>query len=86
MLDQAFLARFGEVMRQQQDAVSAQALGLLCVGDGGAGGAASARNDRHLAAAGVHSGLDDLAVLGASQREILARATGGKQRAGAVGG
>ena len=85
MRNQAFLAGFGQVVRQQQNAVGAQALGFLGVGNGRARGAASAGNDRHLAAAGVDRGLDDLAVLIARQREVFARAAGGEQRAGAKG-
>ena len=40
MGDQTFLPGLGQVMRQQPDAVGAQTLGLLCMGNGRAGGAA----------------------------------------------
>ena len=86
MLDQAFLARFGQVVRQQQNAVGTQALGLLGMGDGHAGRATGTGNDRHLATASVHSSLDDGAVLRPHQRKVLPRSTGCKQGAGAVGG
>ena len=82
----AFRAGLGEVVRQQQDAVRAEPLGLLRIRDCLARGAARARDDRHLAAAGIDGGLDHLAVLAAGQREELARAAGGEQRAGAIGG
>jgi len=82
---QAFLAGFGEVVRQQQDAVRAGLLGGLGALDGEARGAAGARDDRHHAAAGVDRGLDDAGVLVAGQREELARAAGREQRARAVG-
>ncbi|MCY1228490.1 hypothetical protein D9M72_408110 [compost metagenome] len=54
----AVLAGFGQVVRQQQHAGRAQALGFLRVGDGGAGRAAGAGQDRHLAGAGAHGGVD----------------------------
>ncbi len=84
--DQAFLAGFGQVVRQQQDAVGTGLLGRLRALDGKARGAARARDDRHLAAAGVHRGLDDAGVLVSGEREELARAARGEQRGGAVGG
>jgi hypothetical protein len=86
MSDQAFLAGFGQVVRQQQDAVGAGTLGLLRALDGKAGRAAGAGNDGHLAAAGVHRGPDDAGVLVAGEREELAGAAGGEQRGGAIRG
>jgi hypothetical protein len=56
--DQAFLRGFGQVVRQQQQALRAGLLGFLGV-SGHAGQAADAGQDRHLATAGVHCGLDD---------------------------
>ncbi|MNV62735.1 hypothetical protein D3C71_1552940 [compost metagenome] len=56
----AVLRRFGQVVGQQQDALGALALGFLCVGDGGAGGAARAGQDGHFAGAGLHGGADDV--------------------------
>ncbi len=84
MAHQAILARFGQVVRQQQHARGAQALGFLCEADGRAGRAACASQDRHLAAAGVDRSLDHIRVLAVGQREELAGATGCEQRAGAV--
>ena len=86
MLDQTLLTGFRQVVGQEQDAVGAQAFGFLGMGNGGAGRAARTGNDRHLATACVYRGLDDLAVLGAGQREILTRTTSRKQRARAVRG
>ena len=85
MGDQAFLAGFGQVMRHQQNAVGTQSFSLLGMGDGVAGGAASAGDDGHLATAGIHGGLDDLAVFLAIQREVFAGATSGEQGTGAIG-
>jgi hypothetical protein len=52
--DQAFLRGFGEVVRQQQQALRAGALGFLRVLDGERGAGAGGADDRHAAAAGVH--------------------------------
>src|SRR5690606_7054983 len=66
-------AGFCQVMRQQQDAVCAQALGFLRVSDGLPGGATRAGNYRYLARAGSYCGGNDLAVLLGFQGEKLAR-------------
>jgi len=81
----AFLAGFGEVMRQQQQALGTQALGLLRHLDGEAGRATDAGENRHRAGAGIHGSLDDLAVLARLQREELAGTAGSEQRRGTVG-
>ncbi|SPA41445.1 exported protein of unknown function [Cupriavidus taiwanensis] len=82
----AVLAGLGQVVRQQQHAGGAQALGFLRVGDGSAGRAAGAGQDRHLAGAGTHRGVDYGRVVLRRQREELAGAAGREQRGGAVGG
>ncbi len=81
----AFLAGFGEVVRQQQQTLGTQALGFLRHLDGQAGRTTDAGENRHRAGAGVDGGLDDLAVLARLQREELAGATGSEQRRGTVG-
>ncbi len=86
MVGNAVLAGFSQVVRQQQDALGAQALGFLGVGDGHAGRAAGAGQDGHLACAGFHRGADDVGIVVWRQREELAGATGGEQGGGAVGG
>ena len=84
MRGQAFLAGFGQVMRQQQDAVGASLFSRLRALDGKAGRPASARNDGHLATAGVHRRLDDLRVFIPGQREEFAGAASRKQGTGAI--
>lgn len=81
----ALLRGLGQVVGQQQHALGAEALGLAGIGDGDAGGAACAGQDRHLAGAGVHGGADDIRVFVRRQREELAGAAGGEQGGGAVG-
>ena len=86
MGNQPLLTGFGQVMRQQQNAVGAGTLGLLCALDGKTRGTTGTGNDRHLAAAGVHCCFDDFRVLVTSQRKELAGTTGGKQGCGAIRG
>ncbi|MNY26560.1 hypothetical protein D3C86_1604170 [compost metagenome] len=86
MVGDAFLAGFGQVMRHQQDAVRAQALGFLGVFDGHAGRAAGAGQDGYLATAGFHRGADHVRIVLLRQREELARAAGCEQGRGAVRG
>ena len=83
--DQAFLAGFGQVVGQQQNALGAQALSLLGVLDGQRGATASARNDGRAVLAGGQGDLDHFAVFAGLQREELTRATCGKQCRSAVG-
>ncbi|KAG1433863.1 hypothetical protein G6F57_021880 [Rhizopus arrhizus] len=73
-----------QTLGQQQDALGALALGFLGVGDGGAGGAARACQDGHLAGAGLHGGAHDVRILLGSQGEELAGAACGKEGGGAV--
>jgi hypothetical protein len=54
---QAFLRGFGQVVRQQQHALGAIALGFLRVLDGQAGAAAGAGDDGHAALAGLDATL-----------------------------
>ncbi|MCY1516773.1 hypothetical protein D9M68_514230 [compost metagenome] len=81
----AFLAGFGQVVRQQQQALGPESLGLLGVLDGQPGWTTHPGKDRHAASAGVHGGLDHGAVLIRSQREEFSRATGREQRGSAIG-
>ncbi|MNP32820.1 hypothetical protein D3C76_1260240 [compost metagenome] len=81
-----FLAGFGQVVRQQQQALGTQALGFLRVFDGLAGGATDAGEDGDRLGAGVDGGLDHLAVFAGSQGEELTGAASGEQGAGAVRG
>ena len=83
---QAVLAGFGQVVRQQQNAVGAQALGFLRAGHRKTGRAADAGNDGHLAGAGINRRLDDQRVFVAGEREKFARAASGKKRGRAVRG
>ncbi|MNO99935.1 hypothetical protein D3C76_917180 [compost metagenome] len=82
----AVLAGFGQVVRQQQQALGTQALGFLRVFDGLAGGATDTGEDRYRSGAGVDRGLDHLAVFAGGQGEEFTGTASGEQRAGAVGG
>ena len=81
----AFLVGLGEVMRQEQDALGAEALSFLRVLDGHARRAARAGEDRDESVAGVDRGLDDGGVFLGFEREELTRAARGEERGGAVG-
>ncbi len=81
----AVLAGFGEVVRQQQQALGAQALGFLSIFDGLAGRAADAGENRYAARAGVYSGFHYFRVFAGRQREELTGTAGGEQRRRAVG-
>ena len=61
VLHQAVLRGFGQVVRQQQHALGAVALGFLRVLDGQGGAAAGAADDGHAALAGFGRDLDHLA-------------------------
>jgi len=82
---QAASAGFGEVVREQQDALGAQALGLLRILDRQRGAAAGPGDDGRAATAGVHRHAHDIGELARLQRKELAGAAGGEQHRGAVG-
>jgi hypothetical protein len=66
--DQAFLAGFRQVVRQQQQP-SAPALGFAGIGCRDAGRAADTGQNRHFTGAGIHGGLDDVGYsLGSARR------------------
>nr|GEU28090.1 hypothetical protein [Tanacetum cinerariifolium] len=83
VFDQAVLARFGQVVRQQQQALRAGFFSFLGVRSGDAGRATDAGQDRYLAFTGIDGSLDDFRVFLRGQREELARAAGSEQCAGA---
>ena len=80
MRGNAFGAGFGEVVRQQQDAVRAETLGLLREGDRLTRRAARAGDDRHLAATGLDGGGNHVAILAAGERKEFAGAARCKER------
>ncbi|MNZ82214.1 hypothetical protein D3C78_1009070 [compost metagenome] len=80
------LAGFGQVMRQQQQALGAQALGFLSVFDGLASGTANTGKDWHAGGAGIDGGLDDLRVLAGGQGEEFTGAARCEQGRGAIRG
>ena len=82
----AVLAGFGQVVRQQQQALGTQTLGFLSVFDGLAGGTADTGQDWHAGRAGIDGGLDDLRILAGGQGEEFTGATGCEQGRGAVRG
>ena len=88
MRGQTFLTRFNQVVRHQQDFVSASFFRRLRALDRQARSLTGARDDRRNAAAGVDCGLNDAHVLVTRQRKELARTAskGERQQAGAHDG
>src|SRR5690606_18743940 len=84
MAAQALLIGLGQVVRQDQYAVGALALGFDRVLDRDARAIASTRDNRHIALADINGGANDAGVFILGQREELACAARGKQRAGVV--
>ncbi|MNI38162.1 hypothetical protein D3C73_922930 [compost metagenome] len=82
----AVLASFSQVVRQQQQALGAQALGFLCVFNGLTGRTAHAGQDWHAGGASVDRRLDDFRIFAGRQREELTGAACGEQSRGAVWG
>ena len=80
----AVLRGFGQIVRQQQQALGAQALGFLRHLDGHAGRAANASQDRYGLLAGIHGSLDHGAVFIRRQGEELASTAGSEQSGSTV--
>jgi hypothetical protein len=74
----AVLIRLGQVMRQQQDSLGTETLGLLGVLNRHAGRTAGAGEDRDEAVACVDGGLDDRGIFTCFEREEFPSAARGK--------